>query len=269
MSFVSLFVHWNVDPEIFNIGGFAIRWYGLLFMLGFVLSYQILKPIFKKENVSVELLDKLSMYIGIGTIVGARLGHCLFYEPDYYLAHPVEILMIQQGGLASHGGAIGIILALWLFVRKYKIDHYAWWIDRLAIVIPLSGALIRLGNLMNSEIFGLPTEKPWGFYFERLPLEIASVPHHPTQIYEATFYFLCFGIMAWLFFKKKAQEKPWFMFGVLLVLIFGFRIVVEFWKEDQEGQQATAFFNLGQLLSIPFIIIGFYLIFKALKRNSN
>jgi prolipoprotein diacylglyceryltransferase len=120
---------------------------------------------------------------------------------------------------------------------------------------------------MNSEIFGLPTEKPWGFYFERLPLEIASVPHHPTQIYESAFYFLCFGIMAWLFFKKKAQQKPWLMFGVLLILIFGFRIIVEFWKEDQEGQQATAFFNLGQLLSIPFILGGILLVLNSLKRK--
>lgn len=262
MSFVNLFIHWNVDPEIFRIGPVAIRWYGLLFMLGFVASYQILKPIFKKEKVSLELLDKLSMYIGAGTIIGARLGHCLFYEPGYYLSHPIKIIMIQEGGLASHGGAMGIMIALWLFVKKYKVDNFSWWIDRLSIVIPLSGALIRFGNLMNSEIFGKPTDLPWGFYFDQLPFEIASVPHHPTQIYEGVYYMLVFGLMCWLFFKKNLAQNPWNMFGTLLILIFAFRLGIEFLKEDQEGQKATTFLNMGQLLSIPFILAGIGLLMR-------
>jgi prolipoprotein diacylglyceryl transferase len=172
------FIRWNVDPEFFHIGNISVRWYGILFAAAFVSGYFIMLKVFRKEGVAQELLDKLTIYMGIATIIGARLGHCLFYQPDYYLRYPLEILMIWKGGLASHGAAAGILIALWFFARKTK-KSYWWTLDRIAIVVALSGFFIRSGNLLNSEIFGIPSMLPWAFVFIR----DNPVPRHPTQIY--------------------------------------------------------------------------------------
>jgi phosphatidylglycerol:prolipoprotein diacylglycerol transferase len=249
-------IPWNVDPEIFRIGNFAVRWYGLLFASGFVFGYYIMKKIFLNEGLSDATLDRLTVYVAIGTIVGARLGHCFFYEPSYYLAHPVEILKVWHGGLASHGAIIGNLIALWLFSRKEK-KPLIWSIDRVVIVVALAGALIRLGNLMNSEIYGVETTLPWGFVFLR---NGETAPKHPTQIYEALAYLLTFGILMRVYWKNRGELRPGTLFGIFLIIVFGFRFLVEFIKEDQVAFEAAMKLNMGQLLSIPCVIAGIVLL---------
>jgi phosphatidylglycerol:prolipoprotein diacylglycerol transferase len=249
-------IPWNVDPEIFRIGNFAVRWYGLLFASGFVFGYYIMKKIFLNEGLSDATLDRLTVYVAIGTIVGARLGHCFFYEPSYYLAHPVEILKVWHGGLASHGAIIGNLIALWLFSRKEK-KPLIWSIDRVVIVVALAGALIRLGNLMNSEIYGVETTLPWGFVFLR---NSETAPKHPTQIYEALAYLITFGILMRVYWKNRGELRPGTLFGIFLIIVFGFRFLVEFIKEDQVAFEAAMKLNMGQLLSIPCVIAGIVLL---------
>jgi len=255
-------IPWNVDPEIFRIGNFAVRWYGLLFASGFVIGYYILRKIFKNEGLGDATLDRLTVYVALGTIIGARLGHCLFYEPEFYLANPIQILYVWKGGLASHGAAIGILLMLWLFVRKEK-KPFIWAIDRVVIVVALAGALIRLGNLMNSEIYGIETNLPWGFVFLR---NGESVPKHPTQIYESLAYLLTFVILLRVYWKNKGKQKPGLLFGLFLILVFGFRFLVEYIKNDQVTFEAGMNFNMGQLLSIPFILAGIALLVWAFRK---
>jgi len=256
-------IPWNVDPEIFRIGNFAIRWYGLLFASGFVFGYIIMKKIFANEGFSDATLDRLTVYVAVGTIVGARLGHCFFYEPSYYLAHPVEILKVWHGGLASHGAAIGILIALWLFARKEK-KPFIWAIDRVVIVVALAGALIRLGNLMNSEIYGVETTLPWGFVFLR---NHETVPKHPTQIYEALAYLITFGVLMRVYWKNKGKQKAGLLFGLFLIMVFGFRFFVEYVKEDQVAFEAGMKLNMGQLLSIPFILGGIAILVWSFTRK--
>ncbi len=260
-----LVIPWDVNPEIFRIGSFAVRWYGLFFASSFLFGYIILSKIFKNENLSDELLDKLTIYVAIGTIVGARLGHCLFYEPGYYFSHPVEILKIWHGGLASHGAAIGIIASIWLFARKTKRD-FTWVIDRVAIVVALSGFFIRMGNLMNSEIYGVETTVPWGFVFLR---NGETAPKHPTQIYEALVYLFIFLLLLWLYWRKKGEYIQGMLISLTCILIFIARFFIEFLKEDQVEFEASMKLNMGQWLSIPFIILGgiwLYYSFKKKKR---
>jgi phosphatidylglycerol---prolipoprotein diacylglyceryl transferase len=247
-----LIVPWNVNPEIFRIGSFAVRWYGLLFASSFLFGYIIMLKIFRNENLTEALLDKLTIYMAAGTIIGARLGHCLFYQPDYYLSHPLEILMIWKGGLASHGAAIGILIAIGLFVYKEK-KNYVWVIDRVIIVVALSCFFIRMGNLMNSEIYGVETTLPWGFVFLR---DGQTVPKHPTQIYEAFAYLVTFIILYRMYWKKKGEFITGSIISLALILLFTARFFVEFLKEPQEVWEKTMPLNMGQLLSIPFIIIG-------------
>jgi len=256
-------INWNVNPEIFRIGNFAVRWYGLLFASGFLFGYLIFYKFFKKEGLTVEILDKLTIYMALGTVIGARLGHCLFYEPDYYLSNPVEILKIWKGGLASHGAAIGILLALYLFVRKYK-KSYIWILDRIVVVVALGGALIRLGNLMNSEIYGVETNLPWGFIFIR---NHEIVPKHPTQIYEALTYFSVFGLLFWIYLKTKGQFRDGTLFGLFLILVFGIRFFIEFIKEEQVPFEEGMALNMGQLLSIPFVLLGLGILYFYYRKS--
>ena len=258
-----LVIPWDVNPEIFRIGSFAVRWYGLLFASSFLFGYIILQKIFKNENLSETVLDRLTVYVAIGVIVGARLGHCLFYEPGYYLSHPVEILKIWHGGLASHGAAIGIITAIWLFVRKEKKD-FTWAIDRVAIVVALSGFFIRMGNLMNSEIYGVETTVPWGFVFLR---NGETAPKHPTQIYEALVYLLIFGILLWFYWREKGEYIQGTLISLACILIFVARFFIEFLKEDQVAFESSMKLNMGQLLSIPFIILGGIWLYYSLKKK--
>jgi len=260
-----LIIPWDANPEIFRIGPIAVRWYGLLFASSFLFGYIIINKMFRNENLSDALLDRLTVYMALGTIIGARLGHCLFYEPSYYLKHPLEIFAIWHGGLASHGAGIGILLSIWLFVRKEKKD-YAWAMDRIAIVVALSGFLIRMGNLMNSEIYGVETTVPWGFVFLRNN-EVA--PKHPTQIYEGLAYLLIFFLLYRIYWKNKGSHVQGSLISLFLILVFTARFFIEFVKEDQVGFEATMKLNMGQLLSIPFVLIGIvtlYLSYKANKR---
>lgn len=251
-------IWWTVSPEILKIGPFSLRWYGLLFALAFVFGYIILSKVYKKEKKSLEDLEKLSIYVILGTVIGARLGHCLFYDPAYYLTNPIEILKVWQGGLASHGAAIGILTALYLFSKKKKDQNIIWILDRLVIVVALGGAFIRLGNLFNSEIIGKATDLPWAFIFVR----VDEIPRHPTQLYESLFYFLSFIILYFIYLKKSVALKSGFLFGLFLILIFGFRFFIEFLKENQSAFESALPINMGQILSIPFVLMGLYFIFR-------
>jgi len=257
------YINWNVDPDIVNFWGLTIRYYGLLFAASFFFGYLIMQKIFKKEGLSVELLDKLTVYMAVGTVLGARLGHCLFYQPDYYLSNPLEIIKIWHGGLASHGAAIGILISLYLFSKKNK-KPYLWTLDRIVIVVALAGFFIRMGNLMNSEIYGIETSLPWGFIFAR---DGQTVPKHPTQIYEALSYLLIFILLYSIYRKKGTQVKQGLIFSLFLIILFSVRFFIEFIKEDQVRFEQGMSLNMGQWLSIPFVLIGFYLLFRSFKQN--
>lgn len=258
-----LVIPWDVNPEIFRIGSFAVRWYGLLFASSFLFGYIIMQKIFRNEKLKDTVLDRLTIYMAIGVIVGARLGHCFFYEPGYYLSNPGEILKIWHGGLASHGAAIGILLAVWLFVRKERKD-YAWALDRIAIVVALSGFFIRMGNLMNSEIYGVETNLPWGFVFLR---NGETAPKHPTQIYEGLSYLIIFFILYRIYWKNKGSHIQGTLISLAMILIFVARFFIEFLKEDQVAFEATMKLNMGQLLSIPFILGGILWFYLSVKKN--
>lgn len=256
------YIYWNVDPEIFRIGNFAVRWYGLLFAAAFYVGYMILEKVFQREKVSVELLDKMTIYTIVGTVIGARLGHCLFYDFDYYSSNPMEILKIWRGGLASHGAAIGILTSLYIFSRKYTVKSYFWFIDRIVIVVALGGAFIRLGNLMNSEIVGNPTTLPWGFVFERLGEDFAR---HPAQIYESLAYFATFFVLFSIYKKEGAKVAERRLLGLFLVMVFGARFILEFVKDVQVAFEEGMTLNMGQWLSIPLVLAGFFLIYLSGK----
>lgn len=255
------FIHWNVDPTAISIISFPIRWYGILFAFGFMLCYYAFRELLKHDKFSDEDVELIFIYMIIGTIVGARLGECLFYNFDYYIHHPIEILFIRRGGLASHGAALGILVALFLFSRKTK-RPYIWLLDRVVIVIGLGGAFIRLGNLMNSEIYGHETTLPWGFIYE---LRGEVVPKHPTQIYEALFYLLLYLFLRWMYRIKRSQPNPYYIFGLFLILLFGFRFMIEFLKNIQEPFEAGLPLDMGQILSIPFILAGIWCLIRSRK----
>ncbi len=248
---------WNVDREIFSIGFFALRWYSLFFASGFVLGYFMVREIFRAEGKSEALLDSLLFHLVVGTVVGARLGHCLFYEPYTYLHDPLRILQIWEGGLASHGGFAGVIVALILFCRKHQSISFFWLIDRVAIPTMIEAACIRIGNFFNSEIIGHPTDGPWGVVFTK----VDNIARHPTQLYEAAGYFLCFVMLFVMY--RTAGRKPMEgrLFGANLVVAWTFRIFVERYKENQVAFENDMTWNMGQLLSVPFILFGLFLLF--------
>lgn len=267
------YIEWNPAPEIFTIPGidWPVRWYGLMWALAFIASHFIMNRIFKKEGRSEKDLDTLTLYIILGTVLGARFGHCLFYGPWFdeydnfgnlinegYLSHPLNMLKVYEGGLASHGGAIGIITAMILYCRKTK-ESWLWLFDRLVVVVPLAGMFIRLGNLINSEIIGHITTVPWAFIF----LQEDSHPRHPAQLYEAIFCFFLFIFMYQFWKNKRTTVGPGFMFGMLCVLLFIERFIDEFFKENQVAFEGSLPINMGQILSIPFIIIGIYMIWNS------
>jgi len=256
-------ITWDVNPDIVSFWGLTIRYYGVLFASAFFFGYLIMQKIFKKEGLTVELLDKLTVYVALGTIIGARLGHCLFYDPSFYLQHPIEILKIWRGGLASHGAAIGILIALYYFSKKNK-KPYLWILDRIVIVVALGGFFIRMGNLMNSEIYGIPTKLPWGFIFVR---NGEVIPKHPTQIYEALSYLLIFILLYSIYNKKGTNVRQGLIFSIFLILLFTVRFLIEFIKEVQVDFEQTMALNMGQWLSIPFILIGIYLLYRSYKQK--
>ncbi len=257
------YIHWNPDPEIINVFGLSLRYYGLLFVTGLVLSLAVLRKLFRRENISADKLEKLSIYGFVGILVGARLGHCLFYEPAYYFAHPLEMILplkfpegggiefVGYRGLASHGGALGLIIALLVYARKTG-ESLIKTIDLIAVVAGLGAGFIRLANLMNSEIIGMPTQKTWGFVFER----VDQLPRHPAQLYEALVYFLIFGMTLLLYYRKRAVLQNGFLFGWTLTLIFTARFFIEFIKERQVAFEEGMRLDMGQILSIPYVLVG-------------
>lgn len=257
------FIHWNPDPELLRVGAFALRWYGLLFASGFLIGYYLGEKMLKSEGVNQKWIDSLFFYIIIATILGARLGHVVFYGWEYYSQHPGEILKVWHGGLASHGGALGILIALYIHAKVVTRRTMLWSFDRILVPTALVGAFIRLGNLMNSEIYGVETTLPWGFIFEK---NAETVAKHPTQLYEALFYLLSFGILSFMYWRTRARNRPGLIFGAFLILIFLSRFFIEFIKEDQEAFEAGMMLNMGQWLSIPFVIGGIYLIYRSLTR---
>jgi prolipoprotein diacylglyceryl transferase len=258
------FIHWNVSPEIFTLGPLQVRWYGLLFALGFLFGYNHGEKMFKYENIDLKWLESLFIYLIVATIVGARLGHVFFYGWEYYSQHPIEILYVWQGGLASHGGVLGIIIAMILWSRNVSKRSILWVLDRVVVPSIFVAALIRFGNLMNSEIYGVETTLPWGFIFER---NHETVAKHPTQIYESLSYLLTFGVMLYMYWKTKAKDYQGMLVGVFFIMVFTARFFVEFIKEDQEAFEAGMSLNMGQWLSIPFIIAGIVLIVLAVRKG--
>ena len=259
------FITWNADPVIFSLGPIALRWYGLAFAIGFIVGYNIVAKMFKHEGAPEKWLGVLLTYIVVATIIGSRLGHVFFYQWDYYSQHLDEIFKIWEGGLASHGGTIGNIIAILLFSWIVTKKNPSWTFDKLVVPVALVGGLIRLGNLMNSEIYGGVTDLPWGFVFVR---DGQTLPMHPTQIYEALCYFALFGLLMWMYWKKNAQERPWLITGVFFIGIFLPRFLIEYVKNVQVGKEVEMIaeygINMGQLLSIPFIIIGVVMVVYAM-----
>ncbi len=265
-----LAINWNVDPELFRIGSFAVRWYGLLFVSGFVLGYWMFTKFFERENVDKGILDPLLYTLLLGTLVGARLGHCIFYQPDYYFGSWdgfLEIFQVWKGGLASHGGTIVLFFCMMWFARKYGPKNnfdFVWILDHLCIAVAFAATFIRLGNLFNSEIYGDVTSLPWGFVFERRG-EVE--PKHPTQLYEALSYLLLGIFLLWLYVKKLDKVYRGTFIGIFFIVCFGMRFIIEFIKEPQVEFEETMLLDMGQILSIPFIILGIGFLVYAWKKK--
>ena len=272
------YILWNPDLVAFHIGSFSLRWYSLCWLLGLLAAYLIVRRLYKEQKIRPELFDPLFIYCFVGILIGSRLGHCLFYEPGYFLSsfkHMVEMILpirfLADGswrftgyeGLASHGGTIGLIIALWLYVRRTKVNLWRV-LDNVAIATPVTACLIRLGNLMNSEIIGKVTDVPWAFVFERVDM----LPRHPGQLYEAVAY-AAFFFIGWYFYRKRPERVgTGFFFGMCITLIFTARFFIEFTKDIQEAFEASMALNMGQLLSLPFIALGLVCMFnhKLMKR---
>ncbi|MBR6183580.1 MAG: prolipoprotein diacylglyceryl transferase [Bacteroidales bacterium] len=261
-----LSIHWDFDPIFFHIGPVQVRWYGLLFVSGFVIGWYLFKWFFAREKVDRNLMDTLLFTLLIATVVGARLGHCIFYQPDYYFGSWegfLEIFTPWKGGLASHGGAIALLLAMWWFSRKYGPKSgfdFLWIMDRLCIAVAFAGCMIRLGNLANSEIYGNVTTLPWGFIFDR---NGETEPRHPTQLYEAFSYLLLGLVLVWIYKHKLDKVHRGFFFGLFLLGCFGARFLIEFVKEPQVEFERAMTLDMGQLLSVPFILAGIGLLVYA------
>lgn len=270
------FITWTFDPELIS-SPITVRWYGLMFAIGFLVGYEIVWRMFRHEGAPEKWVGSLFIYVAVATFLGARLGHVFFYAWDYYSQNPGDILKVWEGGLASHGGAIGIVIAILLYSRNVTKKNPLWTFDRLVVPIPFVGALIRMGNLFNHEIYGGPTDLPWGFSFidnigawMRGAEPIMTVPCHPTQIYEALCYLALFVVLMLMYWKWNAQRRQGLIFGVFFTVLFSARFVIEYVKNVQEPWEvdmiASIGMNMGQLLSVPFIVVGVWLIVRALSR---
>jgi len=267
------FITWNVSPEIFTVGGFSLRYYSALFAIGFILAYFILKYYYRKENIPQNELDRLTVYVVLGGILGARLGHCIFYEPSYFLTaeHWAEMILpfsfspfkfVGYQGLASHGGAIGVLVAVFIFKFKSVQAGFLAIMDKIVIPTGFVGALIRVGNLMNSEIYGYPTDMPWAFLFVR---NGDTLPCHPTQIYEALCYIVVSVVLIMLYKRKDYARRHGLMLGAFLIMVFTARFFIEFLKQNQEAFEEGMALNMGQILSIPAVVCGMALVVYAFK----
>ncbi len=258
------YIIWDIDPDIFTfpIINHPLRWYGLLFAFAFLISQQIMYFIYKKEGRPITEIDTLTIYLVVATIIGARLGHVLFYDPIYYFQNPHKIIMTWEGGLASHGGVIGILIAIYLFARNTNVS-YLWALDRISIVAALTFCMIRLGNLMNSEMIGTPTNLPWGFIFTSED----NIPRHPAQLYEAIHYFIWFIVLFSVWYRQKNRLINGFLFSCSLIILFSLRFIDEFFKVNQELFEDGLILNMGQILSIPFILTGIVLLILNIGKN--
>lgn len=262
-----LFINWNIDPEIFAIGPVSIRWYGLLFASGFLFGQRIMAHIFKVENVKESLLDSLLLTMVVSTVLGARIGHFAFYEPSVFMNDPLQVIRPPFAGLASHGALIGILLALFVYARTQKM-HFFWLTDRMVIVAALGGFFIRLGNLMNSEIVGKVTDVPWGFLFLRNTEFLPVYPRHPAQLYESLSCLVLFGVLYYLWNRFRGQLPQGILLGIFIIWVFGLRFLFEYLKENQEAFEAGLPFNMGQILSVPAVLLGIGIMIYA-KSNKN
>lgn len=265
-----LSIVWDFDPVFISLGSLDIRYYGLMWALAILVGAQFFNNFCKREGLSSSVSESIFLYGTLATIIGARLGHCLFYDPAEYLSRPWTIVTgFRDGGLASHGAAIGLLIGLWLFSRKNKLP-YIWSLDRIMIPVGIGGAIVRLGNLFNSEIFGTTTFLPWGFEFPRSYKwvnEFAPAAVHPTQIYEALCYLATFGLLCWLYYgKDMGRRRPGLLFGVGLIGVFLTRFFIEFIKTEQEAFEVGWTLDMGQWLSIPFVFLGIWMIVRACKR---
>lgn len=275
-------IQWDVTPELID-GWDTPNLYGLLFVTGLILGYFVIRKMFRKEGIAEERLDTLVLYMVLATIVGARLGHVFFYGPYWdvieprsgkiielgYLSHPTEIFKVWKGGLASHGGAVAILLALFWYSRKIVKKPYLWILDRIAAPIALAGVFIRLGNLVNSEIVGVPTDAPWAFsfsnYYDSAAKIYDSTPRHPSQLYESLAYLLIFIILIVIYWKRNGWKYQGRVFGAFLILLFGARFLIEYTKIAQVDSRSEWFLNTGQLLSIPFVLAGIYILWRSFQ----
>ena len=266
------YIIWDVNPEIFTIpeflgfGPFPVRWYGLLFAAGFLIGQQIMIHVFKKEKKPLEDIDALTLYMVISTVVGARVGHFLFYEPEVLFKNPLEVILPPYAGLASHGAVIGIIIGLFLYSRSRRAtgQTFLWVADRIVILVALAGSFIRMGNLMNSEIVGRPTDVAWGFIFMK-NTEFLQIPRHPAQLYESISCFVLFFILLALWNKFKENTPRGMLLGIFFVWVFTLRFLYEFLKENQEAFEANYALNMGQILSIPVVLLGLFFIIQSRK----
>ncbi|MBD2752457.1 prolipoprotein diacylglyceryl transferase [Spirosoma validum] len=260
------YIIWEVNPEIFHIGSFSVRWYGLLFALGFLIGMQIMSYIFKQEDKPVADTDTLLIYMVVATILGARVGHFLFYEPDVLLHNPLIVITPPFAGLASHGATIGILTGLWLYSRRKESratsQTFLWVTDRIVIVVALAGACIRFGNLMNSEIVGRPTDVPWAFVFMNNS-EYAKIPRHPAQLYESISCLILFFLLFWFWRRYKERTPRGSMLGIFLIWVFSLRFLYEYLKENQVAFENTMALNMGQILSIPAVLMGIYFVIRS------
>ena len=252
---------WDANPILLSFGPFHIFWYGLLFATAILAGLEFMRRVYRLEAKDESTIEPLFLYAVIGIVVGARLGHCFFYDPDYYLAHPMKIFAVWEGGLASHGGGLGVLIALYLGAKKYKVD-FMWLIDRLVIPTALFGFFVRMGNFMNSEILGKPTDVPWAVVFAR----VDELPRHPAQLYESFSYLIIFFVLTFVYKKYHEKLKNGFLFGLFLVLVFSVRFAVEFVKVRQADYSLGIGLTTGQLLSIPFLIAGVFFIIWSLRK---
>lgn len=260
---MQMLIEWGPNPILFSWGIITIRWYGIFFALAFISGGILGTWILKRESKPPESIDRIMLYMIVATIVGSRIGHCLFYDPVYYLSNPLEILKIWKGGLASHGGAIGIIFAFYLYSKRTPDQPFFWILDRVAVTGALGSAYVRIGNLFNSEIIGLPTNADWGFIFTR----IDNIPRHPTQLYESATYLVIFLILLFLYLRKDLADRKGFLSGMTLVLLLPARLMIEFLKENQSAFEEGWVLNMGQLLSILLFLVGIGFLVKAFKQK--
>jgi phosphatidylglycerol---prolipoprotein diacylglyceryl transferase len=265
-----LAIRWDVTPEIID-GWSTPNLYGLLFVTGLILGYFVIRKMFRKDGIPDDQLDKLVLYVVLATIIGARLGHVFFYDWDIYKQNPIDIIKIWEGGLASHGGAIALVIALSIYAKKVVHKPYLWIFDRISAPIAIAGTFIRLGNLVNSEIVGRPTDVPWAFefvhYFNEATRQFDPTPRHPTQLYEALMYLTIFGILLYMYWKRSAWKQPGLVFGTFLILLFGGRFLVEFLKVGQTLYDDSLTINTGQWLSVPFVIAGIIILVWSFKNK--